>query len=163
MESELAQRVDTAKLVGDVIEHWHRLSERRPTIVYATTVAHSMHLRDEFRRSGVGAEHSGGGTPTPERDAVLAQLAGGTVEVVCNCMVLCEGFDAPDVGCIVLARPTKSLGLFRQMIGRGLRPAPGKADCLILDHAGAVFAHGLPDHEITRTLAEDRRPGNKGP
>jgi superfamily II DNA or RNA helicase len=159
-EAALAERMDKAQLVGDVITHWHRLAERRSTIVYATSVAHSVHLRDEFRRSGVLAEHIDGSTPTEERDAILARLARGEVEVVCNCMVLTEGFDAPDVGCLVLARPTKSLGLFRQMIGRGLRPAPGKAVCIILDHAGAVFAHGFPDDPITWTLHEDRRAEN---
>jgi DNA repair protein RadD len=161
VEAALAERMDKAQLVGDVVTHWHRLAERRSTIVYATSVAHSVHLRDEFRRSSVLAEHISGSTPTEERDAILARLARGEVEIVCNCMVLTEGFDAPDVGCLVLARPTKSLGLFRQMIGRALRPAPGKVDALILDHAGAVFTHGFPDDPIEWTLHEDRRAENK--
>jgi DNA repair protein RadD len=159
-EEQLAERLDRPELVGDIVEHWHKLSERRPTIVYATSVAHSRHLRDEFRRSGVLAEHVDGSTPTEERDAILAGLVRSSVEVVCNCAVLTEGFDAPDVGCLILGRPTKSLGLFRQMIGRGLRPAPGKSDCIILDHAGAVFQHGLPDDPIVWTLSEDRRAEN---
>jgi len=161
VESQLAARVDTAQLVGDIVEHWHKLAERRQTVVFAVGVPHSMHLRDEFRRSGVMAEHIDGSTPTEERDAILKGLAAGTIELVTNCMVLTEGFDCPDIGCLVLARPTKSLGLYRQMIGRGLRPAPGKADCLILDHAGAVFQHGFPDDPISWTLAEDRRAENK--
>lgn len=148
-ENELAHLMDRAKLVGDIVTHWHRHAERRATIVYATSVAHSVHIRDELRRSNVLAEHIDGSTPTEERDRILAQLARGDVEVVCNCMVLTEGFDCPDVGCLVLARPTKSLGLYRQMIGRGLRSAPDKMDCVILDHAGAVFQHGFPDDPIT--------------
>jgi len=161
VERQLAERVDKPELVGDIVTHWHRLAARRRTIVFATSVAHSAHLRDEFRRSGVLAEHIDGSTPTDERDAILTRLASGEVEVITNCAVLTEGFDAPDVGCLVLARPTKSLGLFRQMIGRGLRPAPGKTDCIILDHAGAVFQHGLPDDPIVWTLSEDRRAENK--
>src|SRR5262245_50743602 len=75
-------------------------------------------------------------------------------------MVLVEGFDCPEIGCLVLARPTRSLGLHRQMVGRGLRTATGKTDCLILDHAGGVFVHGFPDDEIQWTLATDRRAEN---
>jgi superfamily II DNA or RNA helicase len=161
VESQLAERVDTPKLVGDIIEHWHKLAEGRRTIVYATGVAHSVHLRDEFRRAGVVAEHLDGSTPLEERDAILKGLAAGKIEVVTNCAVLIEGFDCPDIGALVLARPTKSLGLFRQMIGRALRPAPGKVDAIILDHSGAVFAHGLPDDPITWTLSDDKRAENK--
>ena len=72
-------------------------------------------------------------------------------------MVLTEGFDCPDIGCIILARPTKKMGLFRQMIGRGLRPADGKSDCVILDHSGAVFRHGLPEDHVEWTLDPDQR------
>jgi superfamily II DNA or RNA helicase len=75
-------------------------------------------------------------------------------------MVLCEGFDLPDLGCIVLARPTRSLGLFRQMIGRGLRAAEGKSDVIVLDHSGGVHRHGRPDDAIEWTLATDKRASN---
>ena len=160
-EAQLAERMDKAQLVGDIVSHWHRLAERRRTVVFATSVAHSVHLRDELRRSNVLAEHIDGSTPIEERDAIPARLAAGTVEVVTNCAVLTEGWDCPEVSCLVLARPTKSLGLFRQMIGRGLRPASGKTDCLILDHAGAVFQHGFPDDEITWTLHQDERAENR--
>jgi superfamily II DNA or RNA helicase len=129
-------------------------------VVFATGVAHSLHLRDEFRRAGVLAEHIDGTTPIEERDKILADLAAGTVDVVCNAMVLIEGFDCPDIGCLVLARPTKSLGLHRQMVGRGLRPSSGKTDCLILDHAGNTFRHGFPDDEIKWALETDRRAQN---
>jgi superfamily II DNA or RNA helicase len=161
VEARLAERMDNAPLIGDIVSHWHRLAERRRTVVFATGVQHSVHLRDEFRRSGVLAEHIDGSTPIEERASILAGLAAGTVEVVCNAMVLTEGWDQPEVSCLVLARPTKSLGLYRQMVGRILRPASGKADALILDHAGAVFAHGFPDDPIEWTLAEDRRAENK--
>jgi hypothetical protein len=73
---------------------------------------------------------------------------------------LTEGWDSPEVSCLVLARPTKSLGLYRQMVGRVLRRAEGKTDALILDHAGAVFQHGFPDDDIVWTLDEDQRADN---
>jgi DNA repair protein RadD len=108
-------------------------------------------------RAGVRAEHLDGNTPLEERAAILARLASGETEVVTNCMVLTEGFDCPDVGCIVLARPTKQMGLFRQMTGRGLRPADGKTDVVVLDHSGAVRLHGLPEDHVDWTLDTDAR------
>ena len=74
--------------------------------------------------------------------------------------MLTEGWDCPEVSCVVLARPTRSLGLYRQMIGRVLRRAPNKIDALILDHSGAVFQHGLPDDPIIWALHEDKRAEN---
>jgi superfamily II DNA or RNA helicase len=160
VESELAARVDTQKLVGDIVSHWHRLAERRPTVVFACGVQHSIHIRDEFRRADVLAEHLDGTTPIEERDRILRLQKDGQVEVIVNAMVLIEGWDQPEVSCIMLARPTRSLGLYRQMVGRVLRPAPGKVDALVLDHAGAVFAHGFVEDPIIWALHEDRRAEN---
>jgi superfamily II DNA or RNA helicase len=160
VETQLAERMNTKHLVGDIVTHWHRLSERRRTVVFATGVAHSVHIRDEFRRSGVWAEHLDGSTPKDERDSILARLASGTVDLVTNAMVLTEGWDSPSVSCIVLARPTKSLGLYFQMTGRVLRPWPGKTDALVIDHAGAVFQHGFVDDPIEWALSEDDRAVN---
>ena len=140
------------------MSHWHRLNPRRlRTIIYATSVAHSIHIADELVRSDVKAEHIDGTTPKEERDEILKRLASGEIEVVVNCQVLTEGFDLPDVGCIVLARPTKSMGL---------RPAEGKPHCLVLDHAGATYGHGFVEdpmlmridaQKIRRTRLGDRQ------
>lgn len=156
-EGELADAMDQARLVGDIVTHWHKFSERRKTVAFAVSVAHSVHLRDEFINSGVRAEHIDANTPKPERDATLARLASGEIELVTNCMVLTEGWDMPEVGCCILARPTKKMGLFRQMIGRVLRPAEGKTDAIVLDHSGAVFRHGFVEDEVCWTLDQDRR------
>jgi len=156
-EAQLAERMDRPRLVGDVVEHWLRLADGRRTVVFAVNVAHAVHLSREFGRAGVAAAHLDGSTPLAERDALLAQLAAGTLDVMVNCGVLTEGFDLPDIGCIVLARPTKSFGLYRQIVGRGLRPAPGKCRCVVLDHAGCTHEHGFIDAAIKWTLAPDRR------
>src|SRR5262249_3567685 len=143
VENQLADRMDRPKLVGDIVTHWHRLAEGRRTVVFATGVKHSVHIRDEFIKSGVRAEHIDGSTLKDERDAALERFAPGAIELVTNCMVLTEGWDLPAVSCCVLARPTRKMGLYRQMIGRVLRPAPGKTDAIIIDHAGAVHRHGF--------------------
>jgi DNA repair protein RadD len=136
--SQLAGRMNTEGLVGGIIEHWHRHGDNRRTIAFAVDVAHSVAICEQFLRAGVSTEHLDGETPIPERAAILARLAGGETKVVSNCMVLTEGWDCPPVGCPILARPTKQMGLFRQMIGRVLRPTDDKPDAVILDHSGAV-------------------------
>src|SRR5262249_1201262 len=157
VESQLAARMDRDQLVGDMGAHWLKYGESRKTVAFACSVGHSVHIRDEFVKAGVRAEHLDGSTQIDERAAILARLATGETEVVTNCMVLTEGFDCPDMGCIILARPTKKMGLYRQMIGRGLRPAEGKSDVVTPDHSGAVFRHGLPEDRVEWTLAPDGR------
>jgi DNA repair protein RadD len=157
VETQLAERMDRPKLIGDIVTHWHKFSERRKTVAFACSVAHSIHIRDEFVKSGVRAEHIDGATPKAERDASLERLANGEIELVSNCMVLTEGWDLPAVGCCILARPTKKMGLYRQMIGRVLRPAGGKPDAIILDHSGAVYRHGFAEDRVDWTLSPDRR------
>jgi DNA repair protein RadD len=159
--SELADRVNTDPLVGDIITHWHKYAAGLETIVFAVNVAHSRHIANEFLKAGISAEHLDGSTPKKERDAILARLAAGDTQVVVNCKVLTEGFDLPDVACIVLARPTKQQGLYRQMVGRGLRPAKGKKCLVILDHSGAIYRHGRIEDPIEWTLAPDERAANR--
>jgi DNA repair protein RadD len=109
--NQLADRMNRDDLVGDIVSNWHKLGQRRKTLVFCVDVAHSVHVKDEFVKSGVRAEHLDGSTPKPERDAILTRLKSGETEVVCNCMVLTEGVDLPAIGCIMLARPTKQIGL----------------------------------------------------
>src|SRR5687767_9793976 len=73
-----------------------------------------------------------GETPLEARQDVYAGLREGAIKVISSCMVLTEGFDEPSVDCIIVGRPTKSLPLYIQMVGRGARPFPGKADCLVI-------------------------------
>jgi DNA repair protein RadD len=154
---ELEDRMNTDILVGSIVEHWFKYGERRRTVVFAVGVEHSVHIRNEFIKAGVRAEHLDGNTSIAEREAILARLTTGETEVVTNCMVLTEGWDCPPVGCCILARPTRQMGLYRQMIGRVLRPTAGKTDCIILDHSGAVYRHGLPEDHVLWTLDTDKR------
>ena len=156
---DLSAKMDP--LVGDVVLHWLKHAERRRSVVYAVDIKHSIHLTDEFLKSAVRAEHLDGETDAKSRDAILARLAAGETEIVCNVGVLTEGYDLPDLGCITLARPTRSLVLFKQMIGRGLRPAPGKQNVVILDHSGGVYRFGRPDDIIEWSLETDKRATNK--
>jgi DNA repair protein RadD len=156
VESQLAERMDTDRLVGGIVEHWQKFGEGRRTVCFAVSVGHSIHIRDEFLKAGVRAEHIDGSTPTAERDASLKRLSSGEIKLITNCAVLTEGWDMPECGCIVLARPTKKMGLYRQMIGRGLRPSEGKTDAVVLDHSGAVFRHGFVEDHVEWLLEPDK-------
>lgn len=140
------------QLVADVPKTWLERAGGRRTAVFAVNVAHSVALRAQFAALGVSAEHVDGGTPTLEREAIFRRFSAGDTQVLCNCQIASIGFDLPALDCVQLARPTKSLALYLQMIGRGLRPAAGKADCLVLDHSGAVHRHGFAHDERFWTL-----------
>lgn len=151
---ELAAAVDSAKLVGDIVDHWQRRADGRRTIGFAASVAHSKHIIERFVAAGVKAEHLDGETPTEERDGILARLASGETTVVFNVGVCTEGWDCPSVKCCILARPTKSTGLFLQMAGRILRPWQD-VPALILDHAGCVVEHGFPQDDREFSLEDE--------
>jgi superfamily II DNA or RNA helicase len=148
--------MDRRSLVGGIVEHWYRLASDRPTIVFASGVKHSIHLRDEFLKTGAKAAHVDGDTPLEERKQVIADLKVGKVQVVCNYAVFTEGFDEPALSCNVIARATKNLGLYLQMGGRTLRIADNKKDCFILDHSGNVYEHGFIQDEHDWVLEEGK-------
>ena len=156
VESQLAGRMDKVELVGDIIENWGRICPERQTIVFATGVKHSIHIRDRFEDAGVKVAHLDGSTPKDERDEVIRQFNEKEIQVITNCMILTHGWDCPPCSCCVLARPTKSLGLYLQMAGRALRPWPEKQNCLIIDHSGAVYEHGFLDEPIPWSLGEGK-------
>lgn len=115
----------------------------RKALAFTPTVAVAHALADALRAAGVAAEALDGETPRETRRAILGRLRTGATRVVANCGVLTEGFDEPTVDAILVGRPTRSRALYTQMIGRGTRLAPGKADCLILDVVGATTRHDL--------------------
>ena len=94
-----------------------------------------------------------GGTPAEERRRLITGLGTGEVEVLSSCMIISEGTDIPSVGGAILMRLSASLGLYLQMVGRALRPAPGKQAAVILDHVGNTHRHGLPTDEHDWNLA----------
>jgi DNA repair protein RadD len=128
--------------------------DRRKVLVFCCGVQHTAHVAAELNAHGVVTESVTGDTDTPERDRVLSDFRDGDLRAVANCNVLTTGFDAPNVDCIVLLRPTMSAGLYVQMVGRGFRRAPGKADCLVADFAGNVQRHGPVDRVMVQGVFE---------
>ena len=132
----------TRAAVAEIVQHG---DGRGSWLVFCAGVAHALHVRDAIREHGVSAETVTGDTPGPERDRILAAFKAGRLRCVTNANVLTTGFDAPGVDLIALLRPTKSVGLYVQMVGRGTRLAEGKEDCLVLDFAGNTARHGPID------------------
>lgn len=122
---------------------WREHAADRPTLLFTPTVPLAEEFAEEFRGAGVTARMLCGRTPSDERRAALAAFRRGELQVITNAALLTEGVDLPMTSCIVLARPTKSRPLFKQMIGRGTRIWPGKDDCLVLDLVGATTKHDL--------------------
>ena len=151
-QKQLGERVNQVELIGDVVQNWARIAPDRQTFVFAVNVAHSMNLAAEFQRIGVAAEHLDGATPVREREQILERLRSGETQVLCNCDVMTYGVDFPPVSCIGLAKPTKSIARYFQMVGRGLRTSPGKSDCLVLDHAKAIQQIGFVDDPMPWSL-----------
>ena len=157
VKSELNAAADKPTITGNAITHYRRYADQQPAIAFCVSVAHSEHVAAEFRHAGYTAQHVDGKMSQQERDAALAGLADGSINVVTSCDLISEGVDVPVVSCGIMLRPTQSKGLFLQQVGRCLRPAPGKTHAVILDHAGNCARHGmLPDTEIQWTLDGDK-------
>jgi DNA repair protein RadD len=149
---KLEKRMRKPKLMGDIVGEWVRLAGGLPTLLFATSVAHANDVCARFNDAGIPSETVSWATPDDERKAALARLASGTTKVVCNVALFTEGLDCPPAKCIVVARPTKSLTLHRQMLGRAARPDASGLRPIVLDHAGNVWRLGLPEDPVSWSL-----------
>ena len=156
--SEMEVAMDQHGLVrsacGEIVE---LTRDRKSILIFTAGVAHCKHVAAEITRiSKIECGIVTAETPAPERAEIIARFKGETVadglfdskpplKYLANVNVLTTGFDATNVDCIVLLRPTMSTGLYVQMIGRGTRLHPGKEDCLVLDYGGNVLRHGPVD------------------
>ena len=135
----LGGRMNRPKLVGDIVDHWQKYGEGRPTICFCTNKAHTASVCDAFNGAGVAAAFIVDDTPQADRKEIFEATERGDNTVIVNCQTLTRGFDLPMLSCCILARPSKSLRLILQMVGRVLRASPGKEDAMILDHSGAIL------------------------
>jgi DNA repair protein RadD len=132
-EGELSSAMQKGAITAGIVSTWKEKAENRPTMVFAVDRAHARQIQNQFQADGIMTAYIDAFTPRVDRNRLGRQF-GRDFQVIVNVGCLILGVDW-DVRCIVLARPTKSEMLFTQIIGRGLRTAAGKADCLILDHS----------------------------
>lgn len=144
---ERANRDRPEVMTAGVLHYWQTHAYGRQTIIYAVSIGHARRLKDVFDDAGISADVMVTDTPKDVRVKAIKAFENGTLQVLVNKDIATEGFDLPDASCVVLTRPTKSLALYLQMVGRGLRPKPDGGDCLILDLAGNVEIHGLPEKD----------------
>jgi len=142
LEAAIDQDDVNGPAVKEIIEYGH---DRGSWLVYCAGVKHAEHVAETIRAAGYSAGWVTGDTPATERACILNNFKAGNLRAVVNVNVLTTGFDAPGVDLIAMLRPTKSPGLFIQMVGRGTRLASGKEDCLLLDFAGNTARHGPID------------------
>ena len=152
-QADLGEAMNQPKLVGDVVQNWLRLCPDRLTVVFAVNRAHAKALQDEFMHAGVSAGYIDGETPNDERHAIFDAMTAGAMRVLCSVDVVSMGWDMPEASCGIIARPTKSIARYLQMVGRIMRIHSSK-DCLargtlVLTDRGAVAIQDITrDHKL---------------
>ena len=141
---EQANRDRPDVLTARALGFWQKHAGDRPTIAYAVSVGHALSLESVFNEAGIRVAVILGDSNREGRNRAIAGFRSGTIKVLVNVVVATEGFDLPHASCIIIGRPTLSLALYLQMVGRGLRPKDGGGNCLILDLTANSVTHGLP-------------------
>lgn len=158
-EGELSTAMQAGTLTADIIKTWKERWGKDKTFLFAVDRAHAKTLAERFTQAGVSCAYQDALTPPHERAQIKRRFHSGEYQIVANIGTLTVGVDW-DVRCIILARPTKSEMLFVQIIGRGLRTAPGKDYCLILDHSDTTERLGFVT-DIFHDHLDDGKPKTK--
>lgn len=140
---DIAAALTESAAFDTIADVWTATAPERPTIAFLPDVKTAHALASAYAARGVAADVVTGATTSADRRATYGRFSDGTTRVLVSCMVLTEGFDAPQTSCVIIGRPTLNPGLYIQMVGRGLRLYEGKTDCLVLDIAGASLKHSL--------------------
>lgn len=143
--ADVAEAVSKPQIIGDAVSHYLRLAPGKRNMVFCASVKHSLAVVERFQAAGLRAAHIDGETDSADRDRMIEDFAAGRIQVLSSVDLVSEGFDLPAIEVATLLRPTKSLSLYLQQVGRVLRTYPGKTEAIILDHAGNSARHGLPD------------------
>lgn len=156
-DKDAEERSNTPKLVGDILSHWVKLSYGKQTVVFASSIAHSKHIVSTFQQAGIVSEHIDCYMDAEDRQDILDRFESGEIMVLSNPQLLSEGWDCPSCHTMILARPTKSLIRYIQMVGRVLRPHESKKSdrgmfALVLDHSGTVEELGFPTDDFQMVL-----------
>ena len=166
IKSELLQVMDKPTITGSAIKEYVKRAYDKRAVVFCVSIEHSKHVVAEFNREGIDAEHVDSESDSTYRDAAIERFRRGETKVLSNVDLFGEGFDLPSIECVILLRPTQSLGLYLQQVGRALRPYEGKDHAIILDHANNAALHGLPDDDREWTLngvSKNKRDKSDGP
>ena len=151
-EKALGVAMDKPDLIGEIVYNWQRIAQGSSTVVFCVNRKHARHIHGQFLEAGISSEYLDGDTPKAERKEILRRVDEGVTTVLCNVFVATYGLDIPRLQTVVMARPTKNIGLYLQMIGRALRKHSDKDNAIIIDHAGVIKENGFSDDEQFWTL-----------
>lgn len=160
-QKQLADLVEKTLIIGDAVDTWKQHAYLKRTVLFAVSVKHSKELAQGFRDAGISAMHLDGKTPKKERIALLSAFESGQILVLCQHSIVTEGVDIPGIEAIQLVRPTKSLIVWFQAIGRALRPTPNKETAIVIDHTDTHLNLPWPDDEIEWSLDPVSLKGSK--
>ena len=160
---ELAEAIDKIVITGDAVAHYKEFIAPRSAIVFAVRVDHAGHVAEQFCASGISAASVDGTMDRVVRRDRIEGIGNGKYQVLTSCALISEGLDVPSVGGVILLRPTKSLALHLQTIGRALRPKSDGSRATILDHVGNIHRHGLPDAPRRWSLDDKKRKSESAP
>lgn len=158
-ERDLAQMMIGGTHSADIVQSWLKDANGLKTMCFAVNIEHSKQIREQFQAAGISAAHVDG--ESPDRDKIFADFKAGKYRILVNVGIATYGYDEPTIEAVLLARPTKSLALYLQMVGRGTRPNPGKMCYVLLDCANCIVEHGLPNQNRTWSLKDTRKQKNK--
>jgi DNA repair protein RadD len=158
-QSDLDAEMDRPKIIGDVIKQYQKHCNGSRAVAFCTSIKHAQHVASEFCGAGYRAVAISGKSTKEERNHALAGLRDGSLQIVCNAQLWVAGVDVPQIECIILLRPSKSLTFYLQAIGRGLRTSLGKSHLTVLDHAGCIFEHGPPQMQRQWSLQGRQKRG----
>jgi len=158
---DLERALEKSAVVGDAVLSFQRHVPAGTAVAFCVSVSAARATAAAFQAAGIPAAVLTGDASGAARQAVLDDLAEERVRVLATVDVVSEGFDLPSIAAAILLRPTKSLGLYLQQVGRALRTAPGKTRALILDHAGNAIRHGLPSADRDWSLEGVKRRSKK--
>ena len=161
--AEVAERMDRPTITGDAVIHYRKYAEGQPCIVFCTGIKHAEHVAQAFNASGYRFKVIDGTLAKEERARRVLDLSSGALQGLVSVDIVSEGFDLPCVSTAILRRPTASLSLHLQQIGRVLRPSPGKQRAVILDHVGNCRRHGLAEELRDWSLDGIRKRAKRGP
>ena len=143
-EADMMRVIDNNKVRANIVEAYQKYAQGRKGIIYTINQEHNKHICEAFEKIGVKIKAIDSKTPAEERKNTVAQFKTGKIDIICNVNIFSEGFDCPDIEFIQLARPTCSLAMYLQQVGRGLRPHPKGIPATILDNVGSYNKFGLP-------------------
>lgn len=147
VKSEISELVDQPKFTGNAVNEYIKHANGKRNLVFCVNIEHSKHVKEQFEYAGISSCHIDGETPKHERTEIINKFKRGEILTLTSVDLVTTGFDVPAIECVTFLRPTASVSLAIQMMGRGLRPSENKSEVIFLDHVNLFRTHGLPDSE----------------